>query len=525
MMKLRKSLGLATLTLLAFVASESWAGNFTTIPLKVASEKLTEDYSKEANRIDYTPSTDLPSGTILYMKSTGAVWKACVDESKIYLLDKDGNQKGSLDACVDENGNEDNHWLKIIIGDDVAAGTVLTLSENSDAVDNIDFESFEIKQGETGSVNVEAVKANISGNDIVGAKAGPSSVFNIVNQFDFKVTQLGEATIDVEDENAPRKVFVGGSTTSIASVALIDNGAELDDAITLDANDKLSLTLNFETTPDYIAKVCYDLNDNGDCDDGEELNVDPEAKQASNEFDAVDANGNLNNHDIIVKVTGEDVLSPQTITLDAKLSLADENYVREWSGLTAFEWSINGAQLKVPYLYNSSSTFVRITNEADTDAEVSVDVIDESGNKASQVSLGTVPAHGAILIKADQMVSKAKEAGWTPDNTGRFTATFIVTASPDKVSAVAIQKIPGGVDRVIPVLTPEELEVTVDGTVTGNVTGTANATIQGNVVGDFDGDDENETATIENGAASANVSGQLNGNVKAKFTIKGKYWK
>lgn len=86
-----------------------------------------------------------------------------------------------------------------------------------------------------------------------------------------------------------------------------------------------------------------------------------------------------------------------------------------------------------------------------------IDIFDETGNNKLtnlQVS-GTeqVPAVSSVVVRASDIIAAAMAADPTYTMTNdRFFATFTITSPKDKVHGVAVQAIPGGVDRVIPVL-------------------------------------------------------------------------
>jgi len=118
-----------------------------------------------------------------------------------------------------------------------------------------------------------------------------------------------------------------------------------------------------------------------------------------------------------------------------------------------FEVGVNGAVLKVPYVYTklNEGGFVRITSEHNSEATIFMDIFDESSNETKNVDLGLIQPKSSNVLKADDILALAVANGYT--GTGdRHTMTFTVTAPKDKVHGVSVQKIAGGVDRVMPVL-------------------------------------------------------------------------
>ncbi|WP_076416929.1 hypothetical protein [Colwellia sp. UCD-KL20] len=141
------------------------------------------------------------------------------------------------------------------------------------------------------------------------------------------------------------------------------------------------------------------------------------------------------------------------------------------------EIGVNGAVLKVPYVVSAAGNFVRITNEHDEAAEVTFDMFGEStdgtveNRKVTAISLGTVAAQSSVVYLVPEILSAAQAAGYLGQDGGyaaadfgsnaksgdnRHTVTFTVTAPRDSVHGVSVQKIIGGLDRVMPVLDQNE---------------------------------------------------------------------
>ena len=466
--------------------------------------------------IIYSTSTDLANGSLIYFKLTNAKWEVCEDSSagKIYLIGKDsdfgesGNKTGDaiivgiMDACEDPNENIDPHYIKIILSTDFPAGkqvyfhqaaTLPSVDDNDGAFDNdgdttsTDNEDFivaptitgvEISQGAAdGKITLEGVYAQHAGSSITGGKADAIDLVTFKRQFGWKLNDTnGEnnSIIDVnpDDPTLARKVFVqnGNETPNIdesvvVDVEFVNDASNLDDKITLTQNDKLKITLEAEYPfTDYLLDLGngkyaleYDLDKNGLTTEDKLFTIDSaDPKKATIEIDA-DAS-KLGTDNIYLKVNKTAILNPQKITAHVQLYLPGQNNFTEdlFNGIV-YDWSINGAQFKISYMFNSDSTFVRIVNESSLDGEITADVQDEAGNTITAVSLGTVPAKGALILRGSEIYNAAKNAGWTPSGP-RFTVKLTVAAPEDQVSAVAVQKIPGGVDRVIPVLTPDTQE-------------------------------------------------------------------
>ena len=118
--------------------------------------------------------------------------------------------------------------------------------------------------------------------------------------------------------------------------------------------------------------------------------------------------------------------------------------------------AVNGAVLKVPYAYDTANNWIRITNENSEDAVVTMDIFDEDDHTAPVTVIldEGVSKYSSTLYLADDLIDQAVEAGFTRNAEGhkRYTMTFTVTAPSNTVHGVSVQKIAGGVDRVLPVL-------------------------------------------------------------------------
>lgn len=136
---------------------------------------------------------------------------------------------------------------------------------------------------------------------------------------------------------------------------------------------------------------------------------------------------------------------------------------------TPFAIDVNGAVLKVPHGTPDAGNFVRIVNEHESEATVSVEMFDESDNTNNKVTfmLDASTGFGAAQYKLgaydssvfemkkifDQYKIEAAKQGHTAfANSNRATMTFTVTAPENKVHATSVIKGPGNTDRVMAVL-------------------------------------------------------------------------
>jgi len=303
----------------------------------------------------------------------------------------------------------------------------------------------------------------------------PTDIISFEQQFNISFGR-GDSTIDVTapsyrtkfvDEDPVNDILNSSDDTDLTASAgtiTVDNDSDstVDDFIPDGEISHLAVTIGNNST-DYTAfdfsndRVFIDWDGNDQTDIvGDEILFDATTKTANIPGGVLPSHGTVMTDDVYVGVTGNDVLNPQIIPIDATLSFTDPDYTSVNASDNQFiTWNINGSQFKIPYLYNNSSTWVRISNDGPVAGDISVDLFDESGNRITNLQLGTVNPNSSVVLYASDIVNAAISAGWTATNVGRFTAIFTVTAPGSNISAVAVQRIPGGVDRVIPVLDRE----------------------------------------------------------------------
>lgn len=142
------------------------------------------------------------------------------------------------------------------------------------------------------------------------------------------------------------------------------------------------------------------------------------------------------------------------VNVEHKLTFADANELDHCGdSLTSHKIGVNGAVLKVPYMYNSESSFVRITNEHTEAAEVSVEVFDENdaANDVKTFTIGNVGATSSTVFFAPAIIDQYKTMVGR-EVSKRVTMTFTVTSPKDTVHGEAVLVVPGKTDRVMSVL-------------------------------------------------------------------------
>lgn len=502
--------------------------------IKVAYEltkSLTLDFDAATSggtddlHIVYIPTTDIPGGTKITMKLAGATFAG--NSNQIHLVKEDGL---NIAAVASSDGAVDGQSTITFItkaGITIGAGTRLAFSRISNGVVadvdpvGVKLENATCTDGSsTSKVTIQATEAKTDGGTgyvIAGGQSAAQEVIDSSAQF---VTFIGSATVNGQ-VNAESKNFDDASivartefvfdTASDAGLTLkkaslvhkagfADRAAELDYAITRDADDELELS--FVESADAGASVKADVyNSREIVANGGTLSAafDLNGATAGTAIDFVSAKP----ASAQVVLTADDIFTPvatgaetapaayagvdynevfftvsQTdltkimnfnyeVTAHAKLNLdaASELDHCDVSKVT-HKVGVNGAVLKVPYTVAGTGNFVRITNEHTVAAEVTVDLFSETadgttGNRAvTAVKLANVPAKSSVVYYVPDVVDAAvtqKNYAGSDGNTVnganvRHTMTFTVTSPKNTVHGVSVQKLSTGQDRVMPVL-------------------------------------------------------------------------
>ncbi|KXI28145.1 hypothetical protein [Paraglaciecola hydrolytica] len=490
--------------------------------------ELTGDYDVDLQDIDggtnnlhvvYIPTTDIPSGTVIEIKLTGAKWKGNANQMHLVQLGANYELVASSDGAFD---GTDTITFLTKAGVTIGAGTRLAFTKNN-AIDGtaapansnlIESPTFNIAN--TGcptnaKVSIQATTAKTDGGNGFNIQGGVSKVQELADispqfiMFDktngAAVYASGSASVtveqvDAEDTNGtPRTLFVedgltptsgdfvvNGNNTVVYPFRMVDRAPELDKFVTLAPGDNVALS--FETSAAPGATVGLGLYDSW-ATNGQTTNLKPTTPTDLNgatagtlimpsttattyswlASDAFADGGEADYYTDVAAVndnawymTLENTTAAGVMNFNYNVSVA---YSLNFAASTlidhcsateqAFDIGVNGAVLKVPYTYDTSSNFIRITNEHSESALITLDIFDESGNELTAVQIGSVGEHASVVYTADNLIDMAQNAGYV--GTGkRHTMTFTVTAPKDSVHGVSVQKIPGGVDRVLPVL-------------------------------------------------------------------------
>jgi hypothetical protein len=494
-------------------------------------------------QIVYIPTTDIPGGTNIVVKVDGAVFDG--NANQIHLVKSDGttiSAVASSDGTVDGQGTI---TFLTKAGITIGAGTRLAFSRVATSVDPVGIKIANDQcttASASKTVTIASTNAKTDGGtgyDIIGGISKATDLVDISAQF-YALNGGTTADVDVNAESSnarntaivARTEFVFDSegskqltatkTQAIYKTAFYNRGVSgnLDRFITLTANDHLETQFVATGEPGSTVKMgLYNSRTlgSGTTDTVLADQVAVETGTTWGSFGLTKAAAPVYNTeatDVFTPATSGDAETNPALST-SNLHGADYNemfYAVEntsASGIMNFNYDVNthytldfsnasyndhcevskfthnidvnGAVLKVPYAVNGEGNFVRVTNEHDEDAEVTVDVFGESANgntgnrKVTAVKLGTVPAKSSVVYFVPELIEEAvsqksyagadggyaagslgTDASNAASNANRHTLTFTVTAPRDLVHGVSVQRTLGGSDRVMPVLDQNE---------------------------------------------------------------------
>ncbi|MCW1718721.1 hypothetical protein OIZ54_08135 [Pseudoalteromonas sp. A3] len=507
------------------------------------------DEAGDDQHIVYIPTTDIPGGTKLKFKLTGAVFDG--NANQIHLVkhtDEDGAAR--IEAVASSDGEVDGESEITFItkaGITIGAGTRLAFSRISTGEDN-EFEGDAIEPvgiliandacttaDISSSVSLKALEAITDGGNgysILGAISQNTKIADISAQFyAFQDGLTAEGDVNAESTNSineaitARTEFVFDPDASnqlvsrksqvIFKSAFYDRATILDRKIDLSLDDKLETKFVTSVDPGNTVRMgLYNsrLASTGVLDEQEpaeastlwgdyglteasapmyetyaldvftpnEVNGDAETNPVPTSSKLYGAEYNQMFYAVTNTNTTDGVMNfNYTVDTNYTLDFGDEDYIDHCNlNVRSHEIGVNGAVLKVPYAVNGEGNFVRVTNEHDEAAEVTVDVFGESDDgttnnrKVTAVRLGTVAAQSSVVYFVPDLIEEAvDQAGYTGadggyaagdlgsnanSNSNRHTLTFTVTAPRDTVHGVSVQRTLGGSDRVMPVLDRNE---------------------------------------------------------------------
>ena len=511
----------------------------------IDGDDITVNDAGRDQQIVYIPTTDIPGGTKLKFKLTGAVFDG--NANQIHLVkhtDEDGAAR--IEAVASSDGQVDGESEITFItkaGITIGAGTRLAFSRVSTGEDDgtlgseVDPVGILIANDEcttadvSASVSLKALEAVTDGGNgysILGAISPNTKIADISAQFyAFQDVVTAEADVNAESTNSlgqaitARTEFVFDPTAAnqlvarqtqvVYKSAFYDREALLDRSIDLQVDDYLETSFVASGAPGasvrmgaFNARLDADNvpKDQFELDNGAVWGTFGLTKAAARVYDtqAIDVftpawdNGTaeanprpVTDETLHGAAYNEVFYAVSNLQADGVMNFnyaVDTNYTLDFDDanyidhcemtVRSHEIGVNGAVLKVPYAVNGEGNFVRVTNEHDEAAEVTVDVFGESADgttnnrKVTAVKLGTVAAQSSVVYFVPDLIEEAVEqAGYTGADGGyaagdlganaaagtkRHSLTFTVTAPRDTVHGVSVQRVVGGSDRVMPVL-------------------------------------------------------------------------
>ena len=501
------------------------------------------DSSNSEQQIVYIPTTDIPGGTNIVIKLDGAVFDG--NANQIHLVKDDGtiSAVASSDGTVDGAGTITfltKAGITIGAGTRLAFSR---LSTSVDPVGIKIANDQCTTSSASKTVTISATNAKTDGGtgyDIIGGISKATDLVDISAQF-YALNGGTTADVDVnaESSNADNTAIVARTefvfdadgtkqltatkSQAIYKTAFYNRGVSgnLDRFITLGANDHLETQFVATAEPGSTVKMgLYNSRTVATTASGDTTLSDQVAVETGTTWGSFGLTKaaapvyNTEATDVFTPATSGDAeANPATGT--SNLVGADYNEMfyavtnTSASGIMNFNYDVNthytldfgntsyndhcaadkfthnidvnGAVLKVPYVVNGEGNFVRVTNEHDEAAEVTVDVFGESDNgntgnrKVTAVKLGTVPAKSSVVYFVPELIDEAvsqksyagADGGYAAgslgtdgvnaaSNANRHTLTFTVTAPRDTVHGVSVQRVLGGSDRVMPVLDQNE---------------------------------------------------------------------
>lgn len=404
----------------------------------------------------------------------GSTWQ--VGTLVDFASDAAGNYTSMTFKVVahDENGDA---VLDAGIDDRIGAAQVVAISQSDVAYDNpVIVVNKSLSEGATGTMSVPTVKDATSTEKEAPRAPTQVVVFTVVpgltaamyNPADLVNAGYATSTIDVDPAAAAdaRKVFVADppdtpTTTTSAAVVRVTNNGEY--GFTLDASDSWTFTIQRSNT-DGVTGITIG---------GAPLTNTGNTWHGTATFGVMDLTAN---RAVVITVNGTTILQNGTWTVDltvnpggnvAEDALAD---ITLMSGVTSHVWDTNGAQFQVGYLHNDVvryGTSLVVTNRFASAAGIQMDVWTDAGATATGISLGSLAGSTTKFLTATDIQAAAQAA--IPalalsNGSHRYMAIFTVNAPASQITATALQNMPSGDKRTLPVQFTNTAAVHMGGT-------------------------------------------------------------
>jgi hypothetical protein len=477
--------------------------------------------SNFSKNVVYVPTSPLPGGTRISFRLHNANWV----DSQLHLIalndeQLDGSEPTILAVAAttdgqpfeDVAGTEDFDFI-VPSGLTIPAGTRLAMSTSTQNISppSIQFENDQCLVNPQIDISVPAALNSIGGTRIEGGETSGTDKL-IVTKRQFALFNNHNTATGVVDALAPslRTLFTtdvvagaldGASTTRVYLQSNFSDSLDITGGVELGV--ELGTLDHVEITPTGVPSVAANVDlqlfdtlfENGASADtfadnlvfnndvlgGSRTFIDidsaADASPTTYSLDALDVfaqgqdfvatSGDNPTFFALTQTNTANVIEPSRFFVDFDYTLDFDNIalLDHCAGdLRAYEINTNGSVLKVPYHFEAGGNWIRVTNEFNQEAVISMDIQGEVGTdvEAASYKVGvvlsqSVPPNGSVLLQVSDLVAQAEAAGYvsggdvTSGQNQRHTITLVVSAPSDLVHGVAVQKVDGN-DRVVPVL-------------------------------------------------------------------------
>lgn len=382
--------------------------------------------AEDLSRVIYTPGIDLGiDNTLTFVVKNGAL--APNVNYGLYDLDDTNAQVGTLvDFTADDNGNYTTLLIKMTAA--VTEGTVLYLTEDGGTPVAGNSPQLETTPAllAAGSMTIEVESAADGTGANLNAPVAPAIA--LLAQTAQLSAELDGVTASVIDVESDRLEFVGDNSPS-NFVTVID--AEVNQGIVV-ADAAFTLTVN--GTQDAIEAVELD---------GDNLTLEDGVWTFTSEDSA-----DLDDVELEIFVDGDTVLDTATYTVTLTIDPVEAGVADKVAldAETAYVWSINAMQAKVPYLALQAPgylSFMKVVNESSSAADMSVDAVIYNVTDGVNEAVVTNAFVQSIPASSNTTVSEAALAtalGLDPSKIYHVALTCTVVAPQNKIHVSAYQK-------------------------------------------------------------------------------------
>jgi len=439
-------LALGTVGLMGLVYSYVQAGSFTDssssttyTPKKVAKELVDAAAVNATKVIDETNSykpSQIPLGSL-----NGPTISVSVDNGKIYV------GSGGVAICNSTNDTIAQYQSGTGTSQLVFSGSTTTVSNNVDyyiknrTCDGPADLTFEIPKGAS-SVTL-TIKTGVGATQQV-LDTAQATIISVVPQFSASVDQKLSKQIDYAYDF---KKFTDTTTSDNGSIKL--TSASLDIKVQDNATSNAT-TFSVTLKPTDMAGIANATINNGTTGGDFTCNKTADKFICNATYDASAGNKTFT---IYVNVTGTDVLSERSFTVDAFLDFAASN-VADKTLLTNADfgtWSYAGTSIYVPLIgvnpATGRETYIKLqSKDTRPNANKVKAIILASDGSLVTADLGYITAGQPFVITGSDLAAKVQAAGKTVGDS--FAAILIVTTDEANLFGYANIIDPSGAKRV-----------------------------------------------------------------------------